>query len=105
VLARLEAAFAQWPEIFARLARFRAAMEADARFVVATIGAEPANTRWLEAPGADPAALRAAARAAGLALPEPQGRRFPVRANASWLAMEPGEIAARLGDALEASRR
>lgn len=105
VLARLEAAFAQWPEIFARLARFRAAMEADARFVVATIGAEPGNTLWLEAPGADPAALRAAARAAGLALPEPQGPRFPVRANASWLAMEPGEIAARLGDALEASRR
>ena len=105
VLARLEAAFAQWPEIFARLARFRAAMEADARFVVATIGAEPGNTLWLEAPGTDPAALRAAARAAGLALPEPQGPRFPVRANASWLAMEPGEIAARLGEALEASRR
>ncbi|MFM8678499.1 MAG: hypothetical protein ACKOGH_02610, partial [Alphaproteobacteria bacterium] len=100
VLARLDQAFAQWPAIFARLARFRAAIEADGRFAVASTGVEPGNTLWLEAPGADPVALRAAARAAGLALPEPQGRRFPVRANASWLAIEPEEIATRLGEAL-----
>jgi len=100
VLARLEAAFAQWPEICARLARFREAMARDARFVLAPIGAEPGNTLWLEAPGADPVALRAAARAGGLVLPEPQGARFPVRANASWLAIDPEDMAARLGAAL-----
>jgi threonine aldolase len=99
-LARLEACFAQWPEIFARLARFRAAMAADRRFVLSTIGSEPTNTLWLEAPGADPAALRAAARRRGLALPEPHGSVFAVRANASWLGLAPEEIAARLADAL-----
>ena len=100
VLARMEAAFAQWPEVFARAARLRAALERDARFRVSAIGAEPTNTLWLEALGADPAALRKAARAAGLALPEPQGRVFAIRANASWLAVEPEEIAARLAAAL-----
>jgi threonine aldolase len=99
-LLRLEAAFAQWPEIFARLDRFRAAMAVDARFVLSAIGVAPTNTLWLEAPGADPVALRAAARNAGLALPEPHGRVFAVRANASWLAAAPEDIAARLRAAL-----
>lgn len=99
-LARLETAFACWPEIFARLAAFRAAMAGDARFVLSPIGTEATNTLWLEARGTDPAAFRAAARAAGLALPEPHGRVFAVRANASWLAIAPEEIATRLGAAL-----
>lgn len=99
-LARLETALAQWPEIFARLARFRATLATDNRFVLSAIGAEPTNTLWLEAPGADPATLRAAARAKGLALPEPHGRVFAIRANASWLGAEPEDIAARLGASL-----
>jgi threonine aldolase len=99
-LARLETALAQWPEIFARLARFRAALAMDARFVLSAIGTEWTNTLWLEAPGADPAALRAAARAKDLVLPEPHGRVFAIRANASWLGAAPEDIAARLGAAL-----
>jgi threonine aldolase len=99
-LAGLETALAQWPEIFARLARFRTAMAGDPRFVLSAIGAEPTNTLWLEAPGADPAALRSRARRHGLVLPEPHGRVFAIRANASWLDLDPDAIAARLGDAL-----
>ena len=105
VLAGLDASLAQWPGIFERLARFRAALAGEARARLSAIGTEPTNTLWLEAPGVDPAALRVAARAAGLVLPEPHGRVFALRANASWLTAEPEDIAARLGAALEAARR
>jgi threonine aldolase len=100
VLARLDASLGEWPEIFARAARFRAALAGEDRVRISTIGAEPTNTFWLETQGADPAALREAARAAGLVLPEPHGRVFAIRANASWLTCEPEEIAARLVAAL-----
>jgi hypothetical protein len=33
-------------------------------------------------------------------MPEPHGSVFAIRANASWLALDPETIAARLGDAL-----
>jgi hypothetical protein len=33
-------------------------------------------------------------------LPEPHGRAFAIRANASWLGAVPEDIAARLGAAL-----
>jgi threonine aldolase len=100
VLTRLDTSLAQWPEIFARLARFRAALSGAPRLRLSAIGTEPTNTLWLDALDTDPAALRATARAKGLVLPEPHGRVFAIRANASWLAVEPEDIAARLGAAL-----
>jgi len=103
-LAHLDTALAQWPEIFARLARFRAVLAASPGVTLAAIGAEPTNTLWFEARDADPARLATAARAAGLALPPPHGRVFALRANASWLSAAPEDIAARLLAAADAAR-
>lgn len=103
-LAHFDARLAQWPAIFAASTGLRAALAREPVFAIAAIGAEPTNAFWLEAPGIDPAALRRAARAEGLVLPEPQGRRFAVRANASWSAIEPAAIATRLGKAFAAAR-
>jgi len=103
-LAHLDTALAQWPEIFARLARFRAVLVASPGVTLAAIGAEPTNTLWFEARDADPARLATAARAAGLALPPPHGRVFALRANASWLSAAPEDIAARLLAAADAAR-
>jgi threonine aldolase len=96
VLAHLDARLAQWPAIFERMARFRAALDSHPRIAIHPIGTEPTNAAWLEISGVAPAALRAAAHRHGLALPEAQGARFAVRGNASWLANDPHDIAARL---------
>jgi threonine aldolase len=96
VLAHLDTRLGEWPAIFERMSRFRAALESHPRIAVRPIGTEPTNAAWIEISGAAPAALRAAARRQGLALPEPQGARFAVRANASWLAHDPHQIATRV---------
>lgn len=103
-LAHFDARLAQWPAIFATSAALRAALANDPFVATAAIGREPTNAFWLEAPGVEPAALRRAARAEGLFLPEPQGRRFAIRANASCLALSPIGIAERLGKAVAAAR-
>ncbi|MBL8703013.1 MAG: hypothetical protein JNK67_31810 [Alphaproteobacteria bacterium] len=103
-LAHFDARLAQWPAIFAASAELRAALAREPLFTASPIGSEPTNAFWLEAPGLEPAALRRAARAEGLALPEPQGRRFAVRANASWFATTPPDIAVRLARAAAAAR-
>ena len=100
-LADLDARLGQWPAIFDRFARMRAALAAHPRVVLRDIGREPGNTAWLEVTGADPHALRARAARAHLVLPEPQGPRFAIRANASWLALAPDALAARLAAAID----
>lgn len=102
-LAHLDARLDQWPAIFERLARFRTALARHPRVVLRDIGREPSNTAWLEVRGADPRVLRAAAAQARLALPEPHEGRFAIRANASWLAIAPDALAARLAAAIDAA--
>jgi threonine aldolase len=102
-LADLDARLDQWPAIFERFARVRAALVAHPRIVLRDVGREAGNTAWLEVTGADPHALRASAARARLALPEPQGPRFAIRANASWLAIAPDALAARLAAAIDAA--
>jgi threonine aldolase len=104
-LAHLEERLAQWPEIFARAASLRGRLAKDPRYVVSDVGSEPSNAFWLEIRGADPYRLRETARREDLHLPEPQGQRFPIRANASWCrsADAISIIADALGRAVEAS--
>ena len=105
VLAHLEERLAVWPAVLARAAEVRAALAADGRFVVVAMDGDATNSFWLEAPGVEPAALREAARAAGLALPEPKAARFPLRANPTWLTLAPAALAARLAAAAVTTSR
>ena len=98
-LAHLEERFALWPELLRRSAALREALAATPHLAVEAHEGDPTNAFWVAAPGLDPASFRAAARARGLALPEPVAGRFPVRANASWMPHEVVEIASRLAQA------
>lgn len=101
-LAHLDARIDRWPAVFEHFARVRTALGAHPRIVLQDVGREPGNSAWLEVKGADPHALRAAAARAGLALPEPLGARFALRANASWLANGADVLAARLAAVIDA---
>ncbi len=96
VLEHLEAKLAVWPAVLARAVEVREALGANAAFAVAPMDGEATNCFWLEAPGLAPGALRDACRRAGLALPEPHGARFPLRANLTWLTLSPEDLAERL---------
>ena len=105
VLAHLDERLGSWPQVFAHLGEFRAQVERQGRFTLAPIGGDPTNTTWLDAGALDPARLRACARAQGLVLPEPHGRRFAIRANVGWLAHAPQELLARLNRAADLGAR
>ena len=105
VLEYFDARLASWPRVFAQLDAVRGLLARDPRFTLTTIGADVTNAFWLDAGPIDPAALRASARRESLALPEPQGRRFAIRANVSWLAHPPEDLAARLGRAADQAVR
>ncbi len=105
VLAHLDDRLASWPRVFGQLAAFRSVLARERRFALAEIGAEPTNAFWLDAGSIDSASLRASAKREGLALPEPQGRRFAIRANAGWLSHAPEALAARLGRAADQAVR
>lgn len=96
VLADLDVRLAQWPAIFERLVRFGIALDGDPRISTQPIGSERTNALWIEIAGMAPGALRAAARRQGLVLPEPQGTRFAIRANAGWLKTDGETLAKRL---------
>lgn len=96
VLAHLDERLDSWPQVFAHLGEFRAQVERQGRFTLAPIGSDPTNTTWLDAGDVDLALLRTCAREQGVMLPEPQGRRFAIRANTGWLAHAPQDLLARL---------
>jgi threonine aldolase len=102
-LAGLEARLAEWPELLRRAEALHAALAAQPGFAVAAVEGERTNAFWLAAPGVEPAAFGAAARARGLALPDPVAGRFPLRANSSWLAHDVADLAARLAAARAAA--
>jgi len=67
--------------------------------------AHGSNIFPLEIPGASAdrlARITARARVAGIKLPAPEGNVFWVRANPSWLRIDPGELSVRLEDAVMA---
>ena len=101
VLAHLDARLGSWPQVFAHFGEFCSQLERLGRFTLTPIGSEPTNTVWLDAGSLDPATLRACAREQGLVLPEPQGKRFAIRANMGWLAQTPQELLARLDRAAD----
>jgi len=105
VLETLEAKLAAWPEALRRAREVRTALGVAPGLRVEPMPGEPTNSFWLEAPALAPAALRAAAAADGLALPVPEGGRFVVRANSSWLDVPPTELAARIAALPERARR
>ncbi len=96
VLAHLDERLGSWPQVFAHFDAFRALLARHGRFTLSPIGTEATNTAWLDVGGLDPVRLRACARQQGLALPEPQGHRFAIRANVGWLLHAPHELLARL---------
>lgn len=104
VLAHLDERLGSWPQVFAHLGEFRAQVEHQGRFTLAPIGSDPTNTTWLDVGTLDPARLRTCARLQGLVLPEPQGRRFAIRANVGWLAHTPQDLIARLDRAADNCR-
>ncbi len=105
VLAHLDDRLGCWPRVLAQLAEFRSLLAREGRFTLASVGVDATNAVWLDAGAIDPAALRLSARREGLALPEPQGRRFAIRANSGWLSHAPEELAARLGRAADQAGR
>lgn len=98
-LAALEGFEAAWRGVLPRLDAVREALAKSTRWIVTPIEGERTNTFWLEPRAGDPATIRAKALAQGLGLEEPRGRRFLVRANPTWLAIEPADLARRI-DAL-----
>lgn len=85
VLAHLDDRLGGWPQVLSHFYEFRALLARQGRFTLTSIGTDATNTTWLDAGTLDPASLRACARQQGVALPEPQGRRFAIRANIGWL--------------------
>jgi threonine aldolase len=88
-----------WPRILTALAQVRDLLAGSAAFKVERSDDGVTNSFWLTALDIAPAAFRAAASERGLALAEPQGQRFGVRANISWLSAAPDEIVERLASA------
>lgn len=105
LLAHLDDRLGSWPQVFAQLAEFRGLIAGAGRFSLAPIGTDATNAVWLDAGALDPAALRSSARREGLALPEPRGSRFAIRANASWLAHTSETLVARLDRAADHAGR
>lgn len=101
VLVHLDERLNCWPQVFAHFDAFRALLARQGRFTLMPIGTEATNTAWLDAGALDPARLRACARQQGLVLPEPQGKRFAIRANTGWLPHAPQDLLARLGRAAD----
>lgn len=96
LLDRLEA---PWPRILATLAQVRGRLASNAAFKIEPSDEAVTNSFWLTARNTPPTVFRRAAAERGLALAEPQGGRFGIRANISWLSVSPDEIVQRLAGA------